>query len=524
MEANDNNNNQELEEFQKSIPNTKVYIWGSAECDQFDTGNPDVYDSRRPVPVPFFAKNKIHIHHLACGAQHSLALSTKGEAYSWGCKDDGVLGRTDGSKIPGKVELPCPVDLISCGDSHSAAAHSLTGTVFTWGVYRSALKGKMSEASLIPQRVGEIEFRKRTIQKMVSGTNHTMVLSQEKVYVWGDPDTKVLGRMPVKRRRFKQSLKPGGLRFKRVQNIYTGGNHCFVITTKRNKKLGRDQAELHAWGLNNWGQLGVGKTENTFRAHEVTHMRDKPIKSIVGGDYHTLFLLEDGSVLGCGRNDDHQLGPIDKAHFDELHADVELEEGQSNKYESALYPTKLNFEGAALREVLANGNFSYGIQEDLAVRSWGLGFSYVLGNGRENEVETPYTINPRFLKSETIGQFSLGGNHVAFVCAEEAYQMPALNEGVIVAPEKSRRGRKKGVKNSNNKKNKKRRGRATKLGRTKKRSSGKSLRDQDSTKKNLKRGLKDLPPADDKEKALATKTTKRTKANGKDDKLSTQKD
>lgn len=32
------------------------------------------------------------------------------------------------------------------------------------------------------------------------------------------------------------------------------------------------------------------------------------IKEITGGEHHTLFLLNNGEILGAGRNDDGQLG------------------------------------------------------------------------------------------------------------------------------------------------------------------------------------------------------------------------
>jgi len=41
---------------------------------------------------------------------------------------------------------------------------------------------------------------------MISGTNHSFVLSQGKIYAWGDPEVGVLGRRPSVRRKFKMGL------------------------------------------------------------------------------------------------------------------------------------------------------------------------------------------------------------------------------------------------------------------------------------------------------------------------------
>ena len=65
--------------------------------------------------------------------------------YSWGCNDEGALGREisqdDGDEYMAKeVELPEDVYItqVSGGDSHSAAL-TTKGTVYAWGTYRVGL-------------------------------------------------------------------------------------------------------------------------------------------------------------------------------------------------------------------------------------------------------------------------------------------------------------------------------------------------------------------------------------------------
>lgn len=62
--------------------------------------------------------------------------------YSWGCNDEGALGRhatqDDGDEFLAKeVDLPGNVCIsqVSGGDSHSAAL-TTEGTVYAWGTYR----------------------------------------------------------------------------------------------------------------------------------------------------------------------------------------------------------------------------------------------------------------------------------------------------------------------------------------------------------------------------------------------------
>lgn len=64
------------------------------------------------------------------------------QVYSFGCNDEGALGRdtsVEGSEmVPGKVELQEKVVQVSAGDSHTAALTE-DGRVFLWGSFRVRL-------------------------------------------------------------------------------------------------------------------------------------------------------------------------------------------------------------------------------------------------------------------------------------------------------------------------------------------------------------------------------------------------
>jgi regulator of chromosome condensation len=57
----------------------------------------DVLQVKKPRKIPIFSlgpgfpANKII--KIACGGQHTLALSSNGVVFSWGGNDDGALGR-----------------------------------------------------------------------------------------------------------------------------------------------------------------------------------------------------------------------------------------------------------------------------------------------------------------------------------------------------------------------------------------------------------------------------------------------
>ena len=242
----------------KKGPDEKIYMLGSAECDQFLIKNGE-FVAENLCPIPYFARQKIRISKICCGSQHTLVLSNFGKAYSWGCNDDAALGRIKGEQNqPAEVELPIPVDMVSAGDSHTLFCNSQNGAVYMCGVYRNILKGNMTPVFKTPVRIGEQSFRYKKIDKMISGSNHSYILTQSKVYAWGDPEVGVLARRPSCRQKFKMGLMVMQLPVKNVNDIFTGDNNGYC--TKMNKKTGK--CETYSWGLNNYGQLGIGGKEN----------------------------------------------------------------------------------------------------------------------------------------------------------------------------------------------------------------------------------------------------------------------
>lgn len=73
---------------------------------------------------------------ISCGGMHTVALASDGSVYTWGCNDEGALGRPGVENLPLKVNLEIPVNGISAGDSHTIAYNTSTNQVFYWGCYR----------------------------------------------------------------------------------------------------------------------------------------------------------------------------------------------------------------------------------------------------------------------------------------------------------------------------------------------------------------------------------------------------
>lgn len=170
-------------------------------CGQNDVGqlgfNDDVAEKTRPALIPVKQKAVA----VCAGGMHSLFLTETGDIYSFGCNDEGALGRDttkEGSEyIPTKVELPGKCVKFSAGDSHSACLLD-DGRVFAWGSFRDS-HGSMGLTTdgkqLIPlELMPEEEF-----VDICSGTDHLVLLTNRgKVYTIGCAEQGQLGRGTVR--------------------------------------------------------------------------------------------------------------------------------------------------------------------------------------------------------------------------------------------------------------------------------------------------------------------------------------
>ncbi|XP_075679402.1 RCC1 and BTB domain-containing protein 2-like [Dermatophagoides pteronyssinus] len=79
-----------------------------------------------------------------------------------------------------------------------------------------------------------------------------------------------------------------------VKIIACGAGHSLALTNTN---------QIYSWGCNKYGQLGLGDTNNR-RTPSLVSFPDvsinSPIKNIVGGWKHSLFLFENGQIFGCG--------------------------------------------------------------------------------------------------------------------------------------------------------------------------------------------------------------------------------
>ena len=77
---------------------------------------------------------------------HSIVLTTNGRVFTFGCNDEGALGRKGIQCIPIQVAIPDLIDLIAAGDNHSLFANSVNGGIYFTGNYNYKRGEKMTES------------------------------------------------------------------------------------------------------------------------------------------------------------------------------------------------------------------------------------------------------------------------------------------------------------------------------------------------------------------------------------------
>ncbi|CAI2386416.1 unnamed protein product [Moneuplotes crassus] len=288
-----------------------VLTYGSGECEQLGLENCPI-EIKKPRIIPFF-KAPIKIKEIACGGMHTVLLTTQGRVYTWGCNDEGALGREGEACVPeivtGLGELMTGV---TCGDSHSIAYNTNLCQVYSWGLYRNSVSGPIGNIAKTPMRVGEGDLKGLKLKKIVSGSHHTLMLASGRVFAWGDPESGKIGRNIKTRRRNESGLTMQPVGLKRVKDIFCSRNASFAISedSKENKNL-------YSWGLNNWGQLGLGHNQETSKPEVIKDFKNKNVLKVTGGDSHTVILVEEETKEGgnnttriytVGLNDEGQLG------------------------------------------------------------------------------------------------------------------------------------------------------------------------------------------------------------------------
>lgn len=220
----------------------EVLAWGCNNLGQLGNGNTETI--RKPCRVLG------GVQAISAGGRHSLALTTGGAVLSWGANDVGQLGLGCISQkgtchaLPVEV-ISSGVKLIAAGQSHCLAL-TLSGEVLAWGGNEDGQLGDGStETRPSPVKVREAS----AILLLAAGQSHSMALTVDgRVLTWGSNRRGQLGDGTA-----VPKFSPVQV-FQRpdIISIVAGWHFNFIQS--------RERSDCWAWGANEHGQQGNGKT------------------------------------------------------------------------------------------------------------------------------------------------------------------------------------------------------------------------------------------------------------------------
>ncbi|XP_053563000.1 regulator of chromosome condensation [Bombina bombina] len=377
-----------------------VLTLGQGDVGQLGLGE-DVMERKKPALVTLPEK----IVQAVAGGMHTVCLGESGNIYTFGCNDEGALGRDtteEGSEMqPAKVELSEKVVQVSAGDSHTAALTE-DGKVFIFGSFRdnNGVIGLLEpmKKSMIPVQV-KINSQ---VVKIASGNDHLVMLTSEgDLYTSGCGEQGQLGRVPERftnrggRKGLERLLIPQCIHLKEkgcgrvlFQDVFCGAYFTFAVSR---------EGHVYGFGLSNYHQLGTKSTHSCFAPQNLTAFKNstKSWVDFSGGQHHTVCLDSEGRAYSLGRAEYGRLG---------------LGENAEEKSEPTLIPDLSN-----IVSVNCGASVSYAVSKDGHVFSWGMGTNLQLGTGDEDDEWSPNQMDGKQLENREVLTVSSGGQHTVLL-------------------------------------------------------------------------------------------------------------
>ncbi len=273
-----------------------IYCWGSNGSDRLK-GEP-VDDGGVPVDVELTGE------FAAAGGEHSCAVTSAGHLVCWGSNSQGQLGRGNTSSesgTPQRVltdptsgdELEDVVD-VALGSAHSCALDR-DNDVWCWGRNHHGQlgHGDTTDGPYHAERVSGLG----PVRQITAGFNHTCAVDADgDLWCWGRGDNGQLGQEepaavedePVVVEELDES----------IVDVSAGQSHTCAVDVSE---------QIHCWGRNNDGQLGVDTVgDNADEPETVDGVDD--VRRVAAGGNHTCVVAGAGDVYCWGRNDEGQLG------------------------------------------------------------------------------------------------------------------------------------------------------------------------------------------------------------------------
>lgn len=283
----------------------QVYSWGSNSLGQLGI------DSTKSFSQPKIVKTLVtkHVVQIVCGHYHSIVLTNTGELYGWGSNVYGQLGLgIPNESVPNptliKTLVGLPIAVIACGANHSFAL-SKSSAVFGWGKNTFGQLGVQDcESKLFPTQLRSLKTI--GVRNISCGDDFSVFLTGDGgVFTCGLGAFGQLGHGLVKNEMLPRKVVE--LMGSTISQVSCGGRHTLALVPSRGK--------VYGFGLGGSGQLGTKVTRNSnipqlvagpWAPLTATDSNDNPVvqRIFAGGDHCVI-------VAGCNESE----GPDDYRVF-----------------------------------------------------------------------------------------------------------------------------------------------------------------------------------------------------------------
>ncbi|KAH7287978.1 hypothetical protein KP509_31G005900 [Ceratopteris richardii] len=293
-----------------------LYVWGYNKSGQIAALN-----VRRCLRVPkrlspdlFEEDGKLRILEVACGRQHTAAVTSDGSLFTWGSNEFGQLG--DGSEDdhtePNKVEALENefVKSVACGANCTAAIceprnmpenECPTSQLWVWG---------QNQESNYPRLFYGAFPCTLAVVQVACGATHIAALSKlGTVQCWGYNEYGQLGRGFSCEGRQKARLVDKFVRYLDeppesiiISKIACGDYHTAAVSST---------GDVYTWGLGHMGQLGhwvLQSPDKEVLPRRVVSLEGVRITNVACGGVHTCAVTESGALYMWGGGQAGQLG------------------------------------------------------------------------------------------------------------------------------------------------------------------------------------------------------------------------
>jgi len=293
-----------------------VYCWGGGVGPMGLKSNKERLKFESPQLVEDLNGNGII--HVAIGSNHSCALSDGGDLYVWGNGQCGCLGQGDTENRPTPDLLMTLSDStvirsVEVGEMHNCAL-TQNGELYTWGhssfgrlgVGNHSRHDDGDEESKFVLTPSIVLFPAREKVKLIScGSDHTVAVTDSRVFSWGSGDGFRLGHGDVEdRSKPSEILTLTGLS---VSDVSCGTWHCAcVVVIPPFINCGR----VYTWGSGFQGQLGQGHTSISKKPAVLSYFCTNHVlpQAVVCGSHHNAVITKETEMYTWGLNENGCLG------------------------------------------------------------------------------------------------------------------------------------------------------------------------------------------------------------------------